>query len=39
MSAITPDLVAAHQLSDAEHQKIVSLLGRESTPRAAQRGL
>jgi phosphoribosylformylglycinamidine (FGAM) synthase-like enzyme len=29
MSAITPDLVAAHQLSDAEYKKIVSLLGRE----------
>ena len=31
MSAITPDLVAAHQLTDAEFQKIVSLLGREPT--------
>ena len=31
MSAITPDLVAAHQLSDTEYQKIVSLLGREPT--------
>jgi phosphoribosylformylglycinamidine synthase len=31
MSAITPDLVAAHQLTDAEYQKIVSLLGREPT--------
>jgi len=31
MSAITPDLVAAHQLTEAEYQKIVSLLGREPT--------
>jgi phosphoribosylformylglycinamidine synthase len=31
MSAITPDLVAAHQLTEAEFQKIVSLLGREPT--------
>jgi len=31
MSAITPDLVAAHQLTDAEYHKIVSLLGREPT--------
>ena len=31
MSAITPDLVAAHQLTDAEYRKIVSLLGREPT--------
>ena len=31
MSAITPDLVTAHQLSEAEYQKIVSLLGREPT--------
>ena len=31
MSAITPDLVAAHQLTDAEYEKIVSLLGREPT--------
>jgi phosphoribosylformylglycinamidine synthase len=31
MSAITPDLVAAHQLTEAEYQKIISLLGREPT--------
>jgi len=31
MSTITPDVVAAHQLSEAEYQKIVSLLGREPT--------
>jgi phosphoribosylformylglycinamidine synthase len=31
MSAITPDLVAAHQLTDPEYRKIVSLLGREPT--------
>jgi phosphoribosylformylglycinamidine synthase subunit PurL len=29
MAAITPDLVAAHQLTPAEYEKIVSLLGRE----------
>jgi len=29
MSAITPELVASHQLTDAEYRKIVSLLGRE----------
>ncbi len=28
-SQITPDIVAAHQLSPAEYQKILSLLGRE----------
>jgi phosphoribosylformylglycinamidine synthase len=28
---ITPDLIAAHQLSPAEYQKIVALLGREPT--------
>ena len=31
MSAITPALVAAHQLSASEYEKIVSLLGREPT--------
>ncbi len=31
MSAITPDLVAAHQLTEAEYERIVSLLGREPT--------
>jgi phosphoribosylformylglycinamidine synthase subunit PurL len=31
MSAITPDLIAQHQLTPAEYQKIVSLLGREPT--------
>ncbi len=31
MSAITPDVIALHQLTDAEFQKIVSLLGREPT--------
>jgi phosphoribosylformylglycinamidine synthase len=31
MSAITPEMVAAHQLSAAEYDKIVSLLGREPT--------
>ncbi len=31
MSAITADLVAAHQLSPDEYEKIVSLLGREPT--------
>jgi phosphoribosylformylglycinamidine synthase II len=31
MAAITPDIVAAHQLTEAEYGKIVSLLGREPT--------
>src|SRR5450631_1203272 len=31
MSAITPDLIAQHQLTPAEYQKIVSLLDREPT--------
>jgi phosphoribosylformylglycinamidine synthase len=31
MAAITPDLIAAHQLTPAEYDKIVSLLGREPT--------
>ncbi|MDP2996173.1 MAG: phosphoribosylformylglycinamidine synthase II, partial [Bryobacterales bacterium] len=31
MSAITPEMVAAHQLSPPEYDKIVSLLGREPT--------
>ncbi len=31
MSAITPEMVAAHQLSPSEYDKIVSLLGREPT--------
>ncbi|MFN3325519.1 MAG: phosphoribosylformylglycinamidine synthase subunit PurL [Bryobacteraceae bacterium] len=31
MSAITPDLIAAHQLKPEEYDKIVSLLGREPT--------
>jgi phosphoribosylformylglycinamidine synthase subunit PurL len=31
MSAITPDVVAAHQLTAPEYEKIVSLLGREPT--------
>jgi phosphoribosylformylglycinamidine synthase II len=31
MSAITPDLISAHQLTEAEYQKIVSLLRREPT--------
>jgi phosphoribosylformylglycinamidine synthase len=29
MSAITPDLIAQHQLADSEYRKIVSILGRE----------
>jgi len=29
MTAITPEVVAAHQLSEAEYRKIVSILGRE----------
>jgi phosphoribosylformylglycinamidine synthase II len=29
MAAITPDVIALHQLTPAEYQKIVSLLGRE----------
>jgi phosphoribosylformylglycinamidine synthase len=29
MSAITPDLISAHQLTGAEYEKIVSILGRE----------
>jgi phosphoribosylformylglycinamidine synthase len=29
MSAITPDLVAQHQLTESEYRKIVSILGRE----------
>jgi phosphoribosylformylglycinamidine synthase II len=31
MSAITPDIIAAHQLTTGEYGKIVSLLGREPT--------
>jgi phosphoribosylformylglycinamidine synthase len=31
MTTITPDLIAAHQLTGAEYDKIVSLLGREPT--------
>src|SRR5512147_653655 len=31
MSAITPEVVASHQLSESEYDKIVSLLGREPT--------
>ena len=31
MSAITPEMVAAHQLTEAEYQKIVAILGREPT--------
>jgi phosphoribosylformylglycinamidine synthase len=31
MSAITPEMVAAHQLSPAEYDRIVALLGREPT--------
>src|SRR5512141_723948 len=31
MSQITSDLVASHQLSESEYEKIVSLLGREPT--------
>jgi hypothetical protein len=29
--AITPDLIAQHQLTPAEYQKIVDILGREPT--------
>ncbi|RPI10675.1 MAG: phosphoribosylformylglycinamidine synthase II, partial [Acidobacteriales bacterium] len=29
MATITPELVAAHQLTESEYQKIVSILGRE----------
>ena len=29
MAAITPDLVAEHQLSDAEYKNILEILGRE----------
>jgi phosphoribosylformylglycinamidine synthase subunit PurL len=31
MSAITPETIAAHQLTAPEYEKIVSLLGREPT--------
>ncbi|HZT36312.1 MAG TPA: phosphoribosylformylglycinamidine synthase subunit PurL [Bryobacteraceae bacterium] len=31
MTALTPDLIAAHQLTPEEYDKIVSLLGREPT--------
>src|SRR6202163_466698 len=31
MSAITPDLIAQHQLTPAEYEKITALLGREPT--------
>jgi phosphoribosylformylglycinamidine synthase II len=31
MSAITPDLVEAHQLSESEYERIVEILGREPT--------
>src|SRR3982750_3169780 len=31
MSTITPDLIAAHQLTAAEYDKVVQLLGREPT--------
>ena len=29
MSAITADLIAQHQLTEGEYQKIVDILGRE----------
>ncbi|HBY64684.1 MAG TPA: phosphoribosylformylglycinamidine synthase II, partial [Solibacterales bacterium] len=31
MATITADLIAAHQLTEGEYEKIVSLLGREPT--------
>jgi len=31
MNAITPDLIAAHQLSEEEYRRIVALLGRQPT--------
>jgi phosphoribosylformylglycinamidine synthase len=31
MSTITPDVIAAHQLTESEYDKILSLLGREPT--------
>jgi phosphoribosylformylglycinamidine synthase II len=31
MTTITPDVIAAHQLTESEYQKILSLLGREPT--------
>ncbi len=31
MSSITADVIAAHQLTDSEYQRIISLLGREPT--------
>jgi phosphoribosylformylglycinamidine synthase II len=31
MSTITPDVIAAHQLTESEYNKILSLLGREPT--------
>jgi phosphoribosylformylglycinamidine synthase II len=32
MSSITPEVIAAHQLTPSEYDKILSLLGREPTP-------
>ena len=29
MTAITPDVISAHQLTEAEYERIVSSLGRE----------
>ncbi len=37
MSAITPELVSQHQLTDAEYRKIVAILGRE--PRYTELGI
>ncbi|HXA06031.1 MAG TPA: AIR synthase related protein, partial [Bryobacteraceae bacterium] len=31
MTTITPDLIATHQLTEAEYEKIVEILGREPT--------
>ena len=31
MSTITPEVIAAHQLTPAEYDKILKLLGREPT--------
>ena len=31
MNAITPDVIAAHQITPSEYEKIISLLGREPT--------
>src|SRR5256885_16640657 len=37
MTTITPDLIATHQLTEAEYEKIIEILGRE--PRYTELGI